>query len=370
MKTAQELYQERITRLRKAIALEKPDRTPVMAWADGFCANYLGVKMSEYSAYPYVAAETTLSFFKEFPTFDATELEFTPPDMVSLGFLSKMKIAGRDLPEGSCWIVDEQERLTTEDYDRILEMGWDAFNAKFIAEKFQIPQEYFGQVFGAMAMAGQKFYENGIPVYTMTLGSGIPLETLAGGRTMAKFIKDLFRMPDKVQAVMDVIMDARIKNMKNTFAQMPKKPFSIFVGIARGASEFLSPKLWQRFVLPYMVRIVNTVIDEGMIANLHFDSNWERDLEYLKQFPKGTCVFACDHSTDIYKIKEVLGDTMCIKGDVPSPMLAFGTPDDVYNYSTKLIRDMGNGFILAPACTLPANAKIENVKAMLAAVEG
>jgi uroporphyrinogen-III decarboxylase len=370
MSTPQELLNQRMTRVLKAIALEKPDRTPVIAWADAFCANYLGVKLSEYCASPFVAADTHLRFFKEFSDFDMTEVDFTPPPLVSMGFMSKMKLPGKDLPEDANWIVEEKERITPEDYDKILEVGWDDFFSDFIVNELQIPEDYLGMVFGAAAEYDPKFYEAGIPIYTLAMSPGIPLEALAGGRMMANFIKDLYRIPDKVEAVLDVIIESYVNQLRGVVETMPQKPFSIFIGISRGAPEFLSPKLWRRFVEPYMNKIVETVLDLGCYANLHFDSTWDRELESLKHFPKNKCILACDHSTDIYKIKEVLGDIMAIKGDVPSPMLAFGTPDEVYDYCTKLIRDMGSGFILAPACTLPANAKVENVKAMLAAATG
>ncbi len=74
--------------------------------------------------------------------------------------------------------------------------------------------------------------------------------------------------------------------------------------------------------------------------------------------------------TNIYKIKEVLGDHMCIKGDVAATMMSLGTPDDVYNYCTKIIRDMGPGLILSTGCSAPPDAKVENVKAMVAAAGG
>ena len=48
------------------------------------------------------------------------------------------------------------------------------------------------------------------------------------------------------------------------------------------------------------------------------------------------------------------------------------TPENVYAYCTRLIRKLGpEGFILQSGCDIPANAKLENVKAMVAAaVEG
>lgn len=52
-------------------------------------------------------------------------------------------------------------------------------------------------------------------------------------------------------------------------------------------------------------------------------------------------------------------------------MLTLGTPDEVYNYSTKLIKDLGpTGYILGQGCDIPPNSKVENVKAMIAAATG
>ncbi|HEY3425696.1 MAG TPA: uroporphyrinogen decarboxylase family protein [Negativicutes bacterium] len=90
-------------------------------------------------------------------------------------------------------------------------------------------------------------------------------------------------------------------------------------------------------------------------------------MEYYRAFPKAKCVFETDGVTDIYKIKEAIGDRMCIKGDVPAGMLTVGTPDEVYNYVTKLKRELGPGYIVSSGCSCPPNARVENVKAMIAA---
>ena len=93
--------------------------------------------------------------------------------------------------------------------------------------------------------------------------------------------------------------------------------------------------------------------------------------EIFWDLPKGKCLIAVDSATDIFKVKEVLGDRLCIKGDVPPALLTLGTPDEVYEYSAKLVKELGpEGFILGPGCTLPADSKMENVKAMLSAVTG
>ena len=90
----------------------------------------------------------------------------------------------------------------------------------------------------------------------------------------------------------------------------------LWIGGWRAASEFLSPKLWERFVFPYYKEMAEVAVEEGAIPYLHLDADWTRDLERFKEFPKGKCVLSLDGRTDIFKAKEILGDHMCLMGDV------------------------------------------------------
>jgi uroporphyrinogen-III decarboxylase len=74
-----------------------------------------------------------------------------------------------------------------------------------------------------------------------------------------------------------------------------------------------------------------------------------------------------DGYTDIFKAKEILGDHMCIMGDVPPSLLTLGTPEQVENYVKKLIDEVGKGggYILCTGCELPIDTKEENYRAML-----
>jgi uroporphyrinogen-III decarboxylase len=58
-------------------------------------------------------------------------------------------------------------------------------------------------------------------------------------------------------------------------------------------------------------------------------------------------------------------------GNVPASLLSFGTPEQVEAHCKKLIEVVGEGggFILANACSLPYDARVENVKAMIRASE-
>ena len=77
----------------------------------------------------------------------------------------------------------------------------------------------------------------------------------------------------------------------------------VWVGGWRTAPCMLSPEMWRRFAWPYFSRLVCEVVDAGLIALLHLDSDWTRELECFKELPRGRCIMALDGETDIFKAK-------------------------------------------------------------------
>ncbi|WP_371377653.1 uroporphyrinogen decarboxylase family protein [Sporomusa aerivorans] len=367
MKTAQELLKERTARVLKAIALEKPDRTPVVFSADAFCAMHMGVKLAEYCSSPERSHEIIMDSVKQLGDIDGISAVFTAANSFPLAFFANVKLPGRELPDNALWQIDEQERIMPDDYDVILNKGWPAFKADYFANRLHVSVPAIVAELNGIPQMINDVEDDGYMVYTPCFTITVN-EHLGGGRSFPKFTRDLFRMPDKVQAVLDIIQQETVEELRTQLRVV--KPQVTCLTPARGASQFFSRKLWERFVWRYLKGLADVIIEEGSAVNIHIDGNWERDLEYFKTLPRGKCVFDTDSVTDIYKIKKVLGDHMCIKGDVPAAVLTMGTPDEVYDYCTKLIRDMGPGFILSSGCYVPPNARVENVKAMISAASG
>lgn len=367
MKTAQELYNERLTRIKKAIAFEKTDRTPVVPYADAFLSIANGVKLSDYVSNPEISNKVQIDGVKYFG-FDGSSGSYSNAQMMGMIFFSNLKLPGRELPDNMLWQIDEREFMTADDYDTIINKGFTEFQNNFYATKINVDFKKVGEIITKVPQFDRNVRDEGYPLYYAGAISH-PVDYLSGGRTMSKFMMDLRRIPEKVEAAMDMITDANIKTMKLGL-QNAVDPVSVFIAMGRGCPDFYNPKLWERFIWKPLKKITDAVIETGVIANFHIDANWERALDYFKDFQKGTCVFETDGTTDIYKIKEKLGDRMCIKGDVQAAKLTLGTPDEVYNYSTQLIKDMGTGFILGSGCGVPPNAKVENVKAMVSAATG
>lgn len=363
------ILKERNVRILKAVSLEKPDRIPVVLEYAGFAALVTDTPMAEFVSSPEIATHTMIEAYKRIGDGDAINYGSFFPYMLSLSFGTKIALPGINLPSNEMWQVLEGELMTREDYDRILDIGWKSFFNKFLSERV------FDDVKYDMLPENQKkidalrlWADQGVPVLS---GGDIttPFELLCGGRSLDKFFMDLIQIPDKVERVMDEVVTSLAKDsVKEIFKQ--GYPMA-WVGGWRTAPSMISPQMWERFVWPYFRRLVNEVIDAGLIPLLHLDSNWERELGRFHEFPKGKVIVALDGDTDIFKAKEIIGDHLCLMGDVPASLFAFDSPDKVYNYSRKLIKEIGpEGFILQSGCDIPANAKLENVQAMVAAVTG
>jgi len=186
---------------------------------------------------------------------------------------------------------------------------------------------------------------------------------------MAKFNRDLFRMPEQVLEASNLAQAEALPMIEGLIGMV--EPFAVMVPIGRASRQYFSRKIQEKFIFPHYRELCETVIAAGAYVACHVDDNFDRDLDFMLTLPKGKCIFQADSSTNIFKLKEAVGDHMCIMGDVPAAMLALGTPDEVYAYATRLIRELGpRAFILSSGCDVPPNAKVENIKAMLSAASG
>jgi len=370
------LYDENLDRIKKVIAFEKVDRIPVAYVATGFSPNYFGYTLAEFVKSPKLQVKVLFDAMEKLRNFGHVDaINLAPMGVTDWKFFlgsawfNKVKLPGDELPDNVIWQVMEEELITVEDYDVILDKGWDEFKKRFIKERLGYSTLAQLKIMGPILLNASRDAKGHKKAgYVLVNGGSIvhPFDTLSGGRSMTKFILDLHRYPDKVEAVMDMILPEAIKAGIDGAGLV--KPTGIWVPGWRTASGMLSPKIWDRFVLPYYVKMVEATVEAGLTPLLHFDQDWTRDLEKLKAFPAKKCLLNIDGMTDIRKAKEVLDGHIAIMGDVPAALFAAGTPEDMHNYVRDLMRDIGpTGFILAPGCDAPYNTKPENMEAYIEA---
>jgi uroporphyrinogen-III decarboxylase len=178
---------------------------------------------------------------------------------------------------------------------------------------------------------------------------------------------DMYRCPDKLLEALDKVYKLLIRPALN----VPRLSgvHQVFIPLHKGLDGFMSQDQFKTFFWPTLRRIMLDLIESGYTPCPLWEGRCDSRLEIIADMPKGKAVYWFEQ-TDVIKAKEVLGDHICIRGNVPASLLNFGTPDQVTEYCRRLIEVVGRsgGFMLDGATGIPDEAKPENVKAMADAV--
>jgi hypothetical protein len=355
-------------RLLAAVTHGKLDRIPFSSMLDDFALKQKGVprQFSRDAAY---TARVLQAYHEIYDDLGGYDFQWH----AGLGFSYSswhgcMDMVVNSVPGKEGAVMPEREVLTQEDYDKIIKLGWNGFCREFYPRVSGLSIEQIDEMqkkqFSAMQEDRKWWEERGVPI--LMGGTTMNCEMILSlGRTLTKLTLDIYRQPDKIQAVIEAMVGDCINNTLRN-ARATGIPWAHIL-LARGSSTFYNIPTFERFVFASIKKMVEAFVSAGLFVNMHLDTNWILNLPYFKEFPINKCMVELDSVTDIFKAKEILSGHVCIKGDVPATMLSLGKPEDVSAYCRKLIDVIGKGggFILSTGCTCPVDAKYENVKAMI-----
>jgi len=369
----EELYKQRKERIETTINLKVPDRVPVIFSENEFAWGFANITQLEFMT---ENEKMMMAYEKLFNTFQQDAAFFQPtlfdPLFTVIPSPCMIKIPGKDLPENSPFQLVESEIMTEDDYKYASKRGYFRTLVKLLPKlRPEIPdvQNIFTERITQSVedMRGsssnkKRFREWGIPFW---IGGDMesPFSLLCLMRSYEKFCLDMYRRRNIVKLTVDKfipeIVRMAIGGVKAS--GIPRAQ----IGLHRESSSTFSLKIFEEIALPMIKKIVELISKENVMTILHCDGDWSPNLEYLTELPKGKCILDLDDSTDIFKAKEILGDRMCITGNLHEPMFAFSTPQKVEEYCKKLIDIVGEGggFILKGEP--PRESKLENIKAMV-----
>ncbi|MDP6173326.1 MAG: uroporphyrinogen decarboxylase family protein, partial [Rhodospirillales bacterium] len=203
----------------------------------------------------------------------------------------------------------------------------------------------------------------GFPNFSVS-NSSAPFDLIADYYRGSKgAMLDMFRQPDKLLAAMEkarvFILNASIANAKG------KRGKLVFIPLHWGLDGFMSPEQFNTFYWPQLRGIMMDLIDAGLVPYVFWEGDCRTRLETIADIPAGKAIYKFER-TDMFRAKDILGDVVCIQGNVPGSLINAGTPQDVDDYCKKLTQGVkrGGGFILDGAVGVPDESKYENVVAM------
>ena len=372
-------------RMKAVIRLQVPDRVPVVPCIYYYFATYSGLSFADLFN-PRLYRQATMKLFDELGPWDAYNFFHTYyRELVSFFMPMVTMEPGFELPPDSIRQFKEEEIMKPEDYGYIMEMcaktprlSFYRFMLRFMPRIYDHIQEgWRSYAFVLPRFAAQLAYyryefrdwiERGATLFYSTGPVEVPFDTFSLARGLIPFVKDLSKRPEDIREAADALVPGYLFLIKAAVNLFGIK--RVMIDLHRSSSDFISPDQFRKYALPSLQLLVDGLHDEGIAVIMHCDGNWDLNLEALRELPAGQCVIQFDGASDIFKAKEVIGDRMCIYGDVPASMLALGSPAEVDEYCHRLIEEVGKGggFMLGTGCELAPNAKPENVKVMTESV--
>lgn len=140
------------------------------------------------------------------------------------------------------------------------------------------------------------------------------------------------------------------------------------IGLGDALASQISPKMYERFALPYEKRIFAEVHRAGALARLHICGNTTRILPAM--LGSGADVIDLDWMVDFSKASAAFGGTVSLCGNTnPVADLLQGTPEQVYQATRHCLEVGGPRGFSAAGCEIPDGTPVENLRAQRRAVE-
>ncbi|MHA1651098.1 MAG: uroporphyrinogen decarboxylase family protein [Candidatus Helarchaeota archaeon] len=394
-----DLLFERIKRILMAVELKIPDRVPIsLACSLAFPALYSGYTVEEFLYDPRKNEDAFFKFVSDFPG-EAyfPSFFFQIGKLVEAAGLRFIKIPGRDLEPNVGYQFVERELLEPNAYN---EFGLNYFKEKILPELTDLASEHPAKGVSMFKTMRYAFGYISRILHNLDRAESLGVPMLLGSFTMQPFDMvslllrglrgvslDVRKYPEEVRRICDKLARTLL-NMALQSAKLFKRElhfpeaynFEIFehykskkenmrqgVFFVCERAFMLNPKQFEEIAFPSLNYVVRGLVDANLIPILSFEQDVTHLLPIIRKLPgPGKVVFNCD-LTDIVKAKEILGDHICIMGNVPHSLLTVGSPKQIEKYCIELIEKIGvdGGFILGAALAIPDEAKPENVKAMI-----
>jgi hypothetical protein len=375
-KTAAELLAERKKRIYDAIALKVPDRVPLFMPISAFGAKYGGITMKEAFENAPKWHEINEKLLLEYqPDSYMGPLIYDTGTNTILG-TKLYKWPGNGIDENTAYQFVEGEYMKAEEYNAFLENPTDFIFRYYLPRTYSNveglknmpstlsllgggPTALFSHPAALTALKtiikavenSSRYMMARIPFNPKMEGLGFisffPMGGAAPFDTISDFLRglkgttlDMYRCPDKLLAAQQKLLPFLIGSAVATCRRVHTD--FCFTALHRGSDGFMSLKQFEEFYWPGLKAVLLGMIDKGLIPLVFWEGTWDQRLEYLRELPKGKVLGWFDR-TNLFKAKEVIGDTMCICGDMPLSLLQTGTPEQVKAYAKKLIDVVGKG---------------------------
>jgi len=153
---------------------------------------------------------------------------------------------------------------------------------------------------------------------------------IPSGSEMGEFIYRLVDEPEKVKEEADMKVNMALERAEVIAKHGGLDGFALCSDYCFNTGPFLSPSLFSEFITPYLAKLVKGYRDMGFYVIKHTDGNIMPILDQLVQAnPHAIHSLDPQGGVDIAEVKRLVGDKVCLIGNVHCGLLQTGTEEEV-----------------------------------------
>jgi uroporphyrinogen decarboxylase len=141
--------------------------------------------------------------------------------------------------------------------------------------------------------------------------------------------------------------------------------------MADNSGPFFKPEYMERWVYPYLREWSGRIREMGMFSILHSDGNLTRYMDAIAATGVDA-MQAIDPTAgmDMRETRDIVGDRLCLCGNIDCGLLLRGKPEEVFEATKKLLTDCKDdgGLVLGASNAVQPEVPMENYRAMVAAL--
>jgi uroporphyrinogen decarboxylase len=346
------MFQDKLTpkeRMMGLIRKEPIDRVPVIPFSKGYSAKIAGISRGDFFRYPAKAIDADRKLKERHPGLDGGP-SYGWADYGAWDFGGEIKFPFNN--ESQSPQVIRKPVQGPEDVAKLLVPNPRGNGMMQLAYEFS-----------------QIMREVGGPAMVYLVSPGNCAASIIGKQEILKWI---IKHPQELHEVLRKATDYMRATVDWFAEDFGAERCNVYLGYPIESNQLISPKHFKDFFQPYIKQLHEHMMSRGIKFCIeHICGNHHGNLQYWRDIPiPPRSIITIGDVMSIKDTAEFFGDDYIIAGNVPSEVLAAGTPQEVKQESKRCIEEGKNlpgGFVLMPACNLPEITPPESVDAMLAA---
>lgn len=265
-----------------------------------------------------------------------------------------------DIPwVGKCWVKNESDLQRLEQMD-FVHSGLNARQLEFRHRMMEVAEKY-----PVRFRDGDIFYPGLNPALTHT--SDGPFGVAGDLMGMTEIFTAVYERPDFVRELLRIVTDKLMEWLDFCWAE-EKLPLPKDLAWTDDLAVSLSEQTYRELVLPYEKKL--RFHFDGYVS-LHMCGKSDHLLRTFVEDLQINELQGFGYQVDLDDIASVMGGKVVLIGNVDPMLIHSGTPDKVIEASRRVIEKLApyNGFILQDGNNIPPGTPVENINAMMEAVE-